>query len=166
MNYKLYTDILLEKERIKLLKEVKKSVKDLGPNFPGLQTSPVFHINKTMETLLKKIKPYHKKYDIVKCWANFGLGNIIAWHNHPGSDVSMLYFLENKCNMGPMFKKKECEVEITKCPENSLLIYNSDILHSPPCHLLEERYSIAFDTIKKVKSNRILINMHKQKEYK
>ena len=146
---KLYTDILLEEERIKILEAVKQHVKDLGPKFPGLQTPPFFHEHKTMQVLLEKIKPYYKKYDITKCWAYFSLGNIIAWHDHQGCDKTMLYFLENKCNMGPMLKKEGYEVEITRCPENSLLIFNSNITHSGPCHLPEERYSIAFEMIKK-----------------
>jgi hypothetical protein len=146
---KLYTDILLEEERIKILEAVKQNVKDFGPKFPGLQTPSFFHQHKTMQVLLKKIKPYYKNYDIIKCWANFSLGNIISWHNHHGSDKTMIYFLENKCNMGPMLKKEGCEIEITRCPENSLLIFNSNIAHSAPCHLPEERYSIAFEMIKK-----------------
>ena len=41
----LYTDILLEEERIKILKAVKQHVKNLGPKFPGLQNPPFFHEN-------------------------------------------------------------------------------------------------------------------------
>ena len=149
----LYTDILLEEERIKILKAVKQHVKNLGPKFPGLQTPPFFHEHETMEVFLKKTKRHYKKYDIVKCWANFGLGNTIGWHSHEGSDITMIYFLENKCGMGPMLKKEGCEVEITKCPENSLLVFNSNIVHSAPCHLPEERYSIAFEMIKKLRNS-------------
>ena len=145
----LYTDILLEEERIKILEAVKQHVKDLGPKFPGLQTPPFFHEHETMKVLLKKIKPYYKKYDITKCWANFSLGNIIGWHNHEGSDKTMVYFLENKCNMGPIFKKEGSEVETSRCPENSLLFFDSTLLHSMPCHLPQDRYSISFELMKK-----------------
>ena len=122
----------------------------MGPTtFPGLQTSPLLHQHETMNELINKINPYHKKYDIIKCWANFSLGNTIGWHNHKGSDKSMVYFLENKCNMGPMFKKEGHEVEIPKCPENSLLLFDSNLLHSMPCHLPQDRYSISFELMKK-----------------
>lgn len=145
----LFKKILLEKERIKLLDVVKNKVKKIGPTFPGLQTSNTLHKHKSMEILLKKLKPYHKKYNIINCWANFSKGNFMCFHKHENFDENMVYFLENKCNMGPMFKKENSEIEVTKCPENSLLIFNNDMLHSAPCHLPQDRYSIAFEMMKK-----------------
>jgi hypothetical protein len=159
----LYKDILLEEERINLLENfIKLSVKDLGESFPGLQSSPTIHLHEEMKILLKKIKPYHEGYTISRCWANFSRGNIIAWHNHHDeinrSKKSMVYFLENKCGMGPMFKVEPkhsfpfspppFRVKITQCPENSLLLFDNTLIHSMPCHLPQDRYSIAFDIVK------------------
>ena len=69
----------------------------------------------------------------------------------------MVYFLENKSNMGPMFLEKSkpplawdsiFQVNMSQCPENSLLLFDSDVIHSVPCHLKEDRYSIAIELIK------------------
>ena len=149
MKIKPYKNILTESERLKLLEFVKIVVVDLGENYPGLQTNDAFHIYPKMKNLLNNIKKFHKDYKIIRCWANFSKGDFISWHNHITSDISMVYFLENKCNMGPMFKIKEgIEVMITKCEENSLLVFPSNLVHSSPVHLPENRYSIAFEAVK------------------
>ena len=145
---RIYKNILLKKDRLKLLKFVKKIVKDLGPDFPGLQTDPNLHTYKEILPLLKTIKKHLKGYTIQKCWSNFSEGNYIAWHSHPDCDISMVYYLKNKSDIGTVFKKQGSEVDVKKCPENSLLIFNSKLVHSVPYHLKEERYSITFDLIK------------------
>ena len=146
---KVYKDILSKKERLKLLKFSKTTLKDLGPNYPGLQSFPNLHEYKELKVLLDKVKLITKEYMIQKCWVNLSYGDYINWHNHPNCDKSIVYYLKNKSNIGTMFKKEGHKVEVTKGLENSLLIFNSNILHSVPCHLPEERCSIAFDFIKK-----------------
>jgi|TARA_R100001509_G_C4693595_1_gene157676 hypothetical protein len=146
---KVYKNILLEKERLEILNFVKTTVKDLGPDFPGLQSSPDLHQYKELKILIDKIKDIIDGYSIQKCWANFSNGDYICWHNHGYCDKSMVYYLKNKSNIGTMFKKEGYSIEVSEGLQNSLLVFNSDLTHSVPCHLSEERYSIAFDLFKK-----------------
>ena len=145
---RIYKNILLKKDKVKLLKFVKTLVKDFGPGFPGLQTDPDLHTYKEIMPLLKTIKKYLKGYTIQKCWANFSEGNYMGWHTHPECDIGMVYYLKNKSDIGTVFKKQGLEVDVKKCPENSLLIFNSKLVHSIPYHLKKERYSITFNLIK------------------
>ena len=153
----LYKDILLEEERRNILKFVKTKVKELGEKFPGLQSDPNLHTLKEFKVFLKRIKKYLNGYKIQKCWANYSCGDYISFHKHQGT--SMVYFLENKSNIGPMFLEKSksrsplswdslFQVNMSQCPENSLLIFDRDVIHSVPCHLKEDRYSIAIELIK------------------
>ena len=64
-------------------------------------------------------------------------------------------FLVNKNNYGTMFRlKRETEedptenIKIIECPQNSIHIFDSNMDHSVPCHLKEDRISIAMDLIK------------------
>ena len=145
---KVYKNILLEKERLEILNFVKTTVKDLGPDFPGLQSSPDLHQYKELKILIDKIKDIIDGYSIQKCWANFSNGDYICWHNHVDCNKSMVYYLKNKSNIGTMFKKEGLKLEISKGLQNSALIFDSNLTHSVPCHLFEDRYSIAFDLVK------------------
>ena len=145
---KVHKNILSKKERLKILKFIKTVIKDLGPDFPGLQSEATLHGCKKLEKLLDKINVIIKGYRVHRCWANFSNGNYISWHSHAYCDKSLVYYLKNKSNIGTMFKKKENKVEVTKALENSLLIFDSNLIHSVPCHLPEDRYSIAFDLVK------------------
>ena len=142
---KVYKNILSQKEKLKLLKFAKKVVKDLGDNFPGLQSPSNLHQYKELNYFLDKINPYIKNYTIIKCWANQSTGDYLCWHNHEAYDISIVYYLKNKSKIGTIFKKKGNEVMVLKCPENSMCIFDSKLIHSVPCHLPEERYSIAID---------------------
>ena len=46
---KVYKDILLEEERLEILKFVKTTVKDLGPKYPALQSLPYLHTHKELK---------------------------------------------------------------------------------------------------------------------
>ena len=144
----VYKNILSERERLKTLEFVKTVVKDLGPNFPGLQSMPNLHEYKELKELLNKTKKIIKGYAIQKCWANFSNGDYISWHNHLDCDKSLVYYLKNKSKVGTMFKEEGHKVKISPGLENSALIFDSSLTHSVPCHLFEERYSIAFDLVK------------------
>ena len=146
---KVYKNILSQKEKLKLFKFAKKIVKDLGPDFPGLQSSPDLHQYKELKILIDKIKDIIDGYSIQKCWANFSNGDYLSWHDHSDFDISMVYYLKNKSKLGTMFKQEGTKVMMTKCEENSMCIFNSKLIHSVPCHLPEERCSIAFNLVKK-----------------
>ena len=145
---KVYKDILLEKERLKLLEYIKTTVKNLGSKYPGLQSKPNLHTDKEMLPLIKIIKNHLKGYNIERCWANFSMGDYMTWHAHPEFDISVAYYLKNPSSIGTVFKKDGFGVHVPECPENSLLIFDSKLVHSVPYHLKEERYSIAVDLIK------------------
>ncbi len=115
---KLYKNILTKQEQKDLLKFVKSEVKVLGDSFPGLQTESNLHYHPKLYPLLKKIKKYYKNYKIIK----------------------------NKSRIGTMFQK-ENKILVTECEENSLFVFDGKEIHSPPCHLPEERYVITFDLI-------------------
>ena len=144
----VYKNILSQKERLKLLKFVKTVVKDLGPNYPGLQSKNNLHEYKELKQLLNKTKKIIKGYAIKMCWANFSNGDYISWHNHLDCDKSLVYYLKNKSKIGTMFKEEGNNVKITLALQNSALMFDSSLTHSVPCHLFEERDSIAFDLIK------------------
>ena len=141
----VYKNILPQKEKLKLLKFAKTAVKDLGENFPGLQSLSNLHQYKELDYFLNKISRYIKNYKIMKCWVNYSTGDYLCWHNHEDYDISIVYYLKNKSKIGTIFKKEGAEVMVLKCPENSMCIFDSKLIHSPPCHLPEERYSIAID---------------------
>ena len=143
-----HTDILSEQERLKLLNFTKKNVQSLGRDHPGLQSFADFHKHEELKILIDKIKPFIKNYIIQKCWANLSNCNFIYWHKHGDSDKSVVYYLKNKFNIGTMFKKEGHKLEVSEGVENSLLIFDSKLSHSVPCHLPDERYSITFDLIK------------------
>ena len=145
---KLHKDILNNKERLELLRFVKTKVMNLGDTFPGLQTKPNLHTYKEMNVLLDRTKKYYAGYIIDKCWANYSIGDYLSWHTHPNHvSQSMVYFLQNPNNMGPFFKENKLRIRVTRCPENSLILFSAQLQHSVPCHLEAERYSIAFDLV-------------------
>ena len=144
----IHKNVLSEKERKNILSFVKSEIKDLGSNYPGLQTHPSLHQNKKLFPLLEKVREYCDGYKIDKCWANFTKGDFVNWHTHP-YDLSAVYYLQNKYNIGTLFLHQKSVIEVTECPQNSLLIFNSKLVHSVPIHLKEDRYSIAID-LKKI----------------
>jgi hypothetical protein len=145
----IYKNILKEQERLKLFKFCRTQVKNLGDKFPGLQSLPNLHKKKELKTLLDKIKLITHGYKITSCWVNKVTGEDLCWHQHPDADLSLVYYLKNKSNMGTMFKESDTKVTIKECPQNSLLTFDSKLIHSSPLHLPEERYSIAIDVIRK-----------------
>jgi hypothetical protein len=146
---KLYKEILSKKEKTYLLKFVKTQLVDFGHNYPGLQTKPNLHLKNELNCFLKKIKKYHKNYNVKTCWANYSQGNYLCWHTHKDCDITMVYYLKNKNNIGTIFRKQIHEVEVTNCPENSLLVFDAKLEHAAPFHLPEDRYSIAITLSKK-----------------
>ena len=148
-------NVFTEEERIYILNFVSKKLENIFGS-PGLQTKPNLHIFKEMDFFISKIKQYIQGYKIYKCWANFSVGDYIFWHQHPQPVVkSLVYYLVNNNNYGTMFRlKKETEedpitnIKIVECPQNSIYIFDSNLDHSVPCHLKENRISITMDLIK------------------
>ena len=150
---KIHKNIFLESERKQMLSLVKNKIKNLGDNFPGLQTPADLHKNTQAKTFYNKIKKYHKGYKVHKSWGLCSNGDLICWHKHTYPVVkSIVYILNSKNSMGPIFLEERKQsnwdkIKVTNCPQNSLIIFDSRLLHSTPCHLKEKRYSIAIDLI-------------------
>ena len=143
--FKIHKNILKNKERKSLLKFVKSKVKSLGPLFPGLQSEPNLHEYKEINVLLTKISKLITPYVIQKCWANYTDGSYISWHKHT-SKYSLVYYLHNLENIGVMFQKENNEIEYTKGLENSIIMFNSNKIHSVPnSHKKINRYTIALE---------------------
>tara|TARA_R100001082_G_C4226148_1_gene101263 strand:+ start:48 stop:506 length:459 start_codon:yes stop_codon:yes gene_type:complete len=148
-------NVLTEEERIYILNFVNKKLENIFES-PGLQTKPNLHTFREMDFFISRIKQYIQGYKIYKCWANFSVGDYIFWHQHPKPVVkSLVYYLVNNNNYGTMFRlKRETEedpvsnIKIVKCPQNSIYIFDSNLDHSVPCHLKENRISITMDLIK------------------
>jgi len=152
MFIKIHKNILKEIERKKLLKFCKKQVKDLGPDWPGLQSKNNLHTFSELSHFTKLMTSvYLKGYQIINLWANYTEGDVINWHNHPISKLSAVYFLKNPDNLGTLFRDDKYsydKITFTKCPENSLLVFDSSKTHSQPCSPKKiKRYTIAFDLI-------------------
>ena len=148
-------NVFTEEERIYILNFVNKKLENIFES-PGLQTKPNLHTFREMDFFISRIKQYIQGYKIYKCWANFSVGDYIFWHQHPKPVVkSLVYYLVNNNNYGTMFRlKRETEedpvsnIKIVKCPQNSIYIFDSNLDHSVPCHLKENRISITMDLIK------------------
>ena len=142
--FKVRKNILNTKEKNKLLKFVKTKVKSIE-GYPGLQTDPNLHTYREMDYFLDKIKNEIKNYHIVKCWANYTDGSYITWHKHP-SKYALVYYLYSPENLGVIFQKENNIIEYTKGLENSIVMFNSNKIHSVPNSPKKiNRYSIAVD---------------------
>ena len=149
---KIYKNILTEKERKKLLKIVKTKVKYWNDKVPGLQTPMDLHTHPETQYFYNKVlQKYFKDMSIQYSWANYSEGDIINWHNHPTAKKSVVYFLKNYDNLGTIFRNEKYsydKITSTKCPENSLLIFDASKTHSQPHSPKKiKRYSIAIDLI-------------------
>ena len=149
---KIYKNILSETDRKKLLKFCKSKLQNLGPDWPGLQSKN--NLNTYPEVgLFNKllINKYVKGYSIQHQWVNYTEGDVINWHNHPISKLSAVYFLKNPDNLGTIFRNEKYnydKITFTKCPQNSLLVFDSKKIHSQPCSPKKiKRYTIAVDLI-------------------
>ena len=145
-------NVIPEEKRISLLNFLKPLHKNLGENFPKLQTTPDLHHLSEMDFFILKVKDilfdYHPKHSpchILKCWGNWTDGTYLNWHNHPESVFSIVYYLKNEDKIGTAFRNNEKESQ-RKRPENSLVIFPSDIPHSvPQTSQIIDRYSIAIE---------------------
>ena len=145
--FKTHKNILKNNERKSLLKFVKSQVKNLGPQFPGLQSDPDLHKYKEVNVLLTKINKLISPFHIKKCWANHTDGSYILWHKHL-SKYSLVYYLYNPENIGVMFQKENDKIEYTKGLENSIVIFNSNKIHSVPNSPKKiNRYTISLELI-------------------
>ena len=160
MNIEKHLNVLNKKEQLSILKLVDKKLTKIfrgsGLSHPGLQTYSDLHHYEELQPLVKNLKKYIPgNFTIKKCWANHTDGGYVSWHKHP-TDLSVVYYLKNKESIGTFFKIDGKEVP-SESPENSLIIFKGDEVHSVPPRkkgtLEIDRYSIAFDIDKERGAN-------------
>ena len=147
---KIFKNILNKKQKNKLLKFIKKEVKDLGSKYPSLQTDPYIHLKDEMKDFIKATVRYVKPYKISKCWALCSQGKFIGWHKHLNARYSFVYYLVNPDKAGTMFliDEKYGEIKYAKGEENSLIKFEGYRTHSPPnTHKKTKRYTIVFNVV-------------------
>ena len=150
--FKTYKNILNKKEQKKLLNFAKNKIKNLGPDYPGLQSGSNLHTYKELNIFLEQIKKYINTYNITGCWANYTNGDHICWHNHPSSKYSLIYYLHNKDAMGVMFRNMSNTdyhlIGYTEGLDNSMVIFDSSTIHSVPNSSKKlNRYTLVMDLI-------------------
>ena len=150
--FKTYKNILTKEEQKNLFNFAKDKVKNLGPNYPGLQSKNNLHTYKELNIFLDKIKKHINSINILGCWVNYTNGDHISWHNHPSSKYSLVYYLHNKDNMGVMFKDTSNTeydlIEYTEGLDNSMVIFDSSKIHSVPNSVKKlNRYTLIMDLI-------------------
>lgn len=144
---RIYQNILSDEERIGLLNESKKLLKDLGPEYPGLQTDPYLHLRlmnkKPIETLLS-LSGYDSIY---KCWVNYSDEDMenLVWHSHSDIKCTSVYYLHNPEEHGTMFDI-DGKIFQLNVPTDTLMCIPPDIRHSGPVNVTQPRYSLVIDS--------------------
>jgi len=150
--FKTYKNILTKEEQENLFNFAKDKVKNLGPNYPGLQSKNNLHTYKELSIFLEKIKKHINSINISGCWVNYTNGDHISWHNHTSSKYSLVYYLHNKDNIGVMFRNMSNTdyhlIEYTEGLDNSMIIFDSSKIHSVPNSAKKlNRYTLIMDLI-------------------
>ena len=147
-NIIIHRNVLKEEERLILLEESKKHLKQLGDNFPGLQTYPDLHQRIQYEGYLifhKLLKKIMFK-SVVKCWSNYSDSEFSdnGWHTHPVK-ITSIYYMENPEGLGTLFRHKGKEFRID-VPTNTLMIIPGNMEHNAPSNVNKPRQCIVIDT--------------------
>jgi len=154
-------NVLLNKERLKLLKFVKPKLTlltndDSKRSYPGLQTPSDLHTKKEIQPLLKILKKKLNYNKVLHCWANYTDGSYINWHRHNNNEndkqEAVVYYLLNPDNLGTMFKDMMIpnydKIYYTKAKQNSAIKFNASEVHSVPNSFKKiNRISIALNVI-------------------
>ena len=173
--YKIY-NVFSNKERKKIIKDCQPLLltgsqladyyNETKP-YPGRQSHPTVHLNSNFkwvyDIFLKKIKEELKfNFSVHKSWFKYTVGgaNDISWHNHTYDNVSFtsVYYIKTNrfLSGGTMFtdsfnitsenKHKKRKHEFVRSPQNSLLIFPSNLVHSTPNVLFRnDRYVLSTD---------------------
>jgi hypothetical protein len=166
INYFVFCDQLffqthnfLEKKEIdKLLCDSDVELKtNYYPSVPLYQTYDNMHERYDWKCLIDKVTDIinsifnTKNSEVISCWVNLSVPESkYTVHNHEEADVTCVYYLKNPSKVyGTYVKINESEIIIC-AEENSILIFDSKILHSifsPPPQISSTypRYSIAIN---------------------
>ena len=161
MDRYIIKDVFTNEQRRRLIKDCKSLLlnqedmrKEIGDdrNYPGLQTPPELYTDPefrwahmVMQYRIKKNLGWDIEF--LYSWINLSNGNKkdITWHDHEkgGAAYSCVYYMKTF----PLFSNGTLfEDGLFKAPQNSLLIFPSNIKHTAPSSPLPfSRYTWAFD---------------------
>ena len=143
------------KERWLMKKQLCPLVHYRGSEYPGLQSHPEVHhlvyssgFFNFYTKIFDIVYGYNpsKTVGIVKSWINRQDKHTVpAWHTHPDSDYTCVYYLVNPEKAGTVidYDNKLFQYELK---ENSLLILPSSVRHTSPV-VKRERFTVAIDYI-------------------
>jgi hypothetical protein len=151
---------ILNNEQVLSIKEIMDNEIEtaLCPNVPFYQSYSNMHIkhkdNKDMSVLINKMiieteKATNESLNISQCFFNickkdsqFGL------HNHKNSYITCVYFLKNCEGNGTIFQINNSYLQLLS-KDNSLSIFDPQIMHTIPPWAEKDRYTIAMNFTKK-----------------
>ena len=149
MDKHIIKNVLTKHQRKILLKECKSYLIDLGDNFPGRQSRPLKFDHPQFQWVHEIFyKIVSEKLQIPLQWdCSFfnetdGSEESIAWHNHP-VDYAGVYYMK----IFPLFSNGTLfEEGLVKVPQNSLLLFQGNLLHSCPTSPLRfKRYTMSLN---------------------
>ena len=119
---------------------------------PGKQTPPDLHMKLDYgpPLLIAIRKATGINFTIGKSWVNWTNGDKkdVCWHTHPDADYSAVWYLKTPLpffNNGNLFKGG-----VFKSPQNSVLIFPADIIHTaPPSPLRLDRYTLGMNLMRR-----------------
>ena len=146
-------NIISNNERKKLIVDCQDYLRDLGEDYPGLQTHANLHEHYEFFDVIVKItervsKILKKDLKPERSWINCDGGYVdhLCWHNHKGFDYSMVYYMKTQPilrNSGTLFSKK-----FVRAPQNSAIVFPSFLDHTAPTYKFFPwimRYTLAID---------------------
>lgn len=146
-----YLNVLEPHESKELVDIAEQHLKALSPIHPGYQTHEFSEIlnnlNKgyLIEKLIKQANL--RDYQLLKSWVNYSDANIkfTNWHTHnPPIRKSLVCYIKNPEQRGTIFNV-DGHVFQDEAPENSMIVFNSSVLHTVPENITLPRYSLAID---------------------
>lgn len=94
-------------------------------------------------------KASNEKLIIADSWFNICKEDSkFDFHSHKNKFITCVYFLENCEGNGTIFKVNNSYFQLL-CKDNSLVIFDAEILHTIPVWKGKNRYTIAMDFVKK-----------------
>ena len=101
--------------------------------------------NLSIKALKEAESATNQKLSILNCWFNISKKDSdYKFHNHSNVYTTCVYFLENCENNGTIFQIGNSNLQLM-CKDDTIIIFNPEILHSIPKWNGKDRYSIAID---------------------
>ena len=142
-------NVLSRNQRKRLLEECKPYLLNFGNEYPGRQSNPLKFDHPQFQwaheifqsIVLRKLK-IPLKWDCSFFNENNGQKECIAWHRHP-VDYAGIYYIKTF----PLFSNGTLfEEGLVKVPQNSLLLFQGNLLHSCPTSPLRfKRYTMSLN---------------------